>query len=47
MVIAQMRMRRLTIEPTPEAVYLTCDAFGHNRKPALKATYQHVVLDLK
>ena len=41
-----MRMLRMTIEPTPEVVYLTCDACGYTRKLALMATSQRVVLNL-
>ena len=44
--LPQLRLLRLTTEPTPEAVYLTCDAFDYKRKPSLMATSQHVVLDL-
>merc|ERR1712079_95994 len=44
--LPQMRMLSLSIEPTPEGVFLTCPSFGYNRTPARMATSQHVVLNL-
>ena len=44
--LPQMRMLSLTIEPTPEGVFLTCPSFGYVKKPARMATSQHVVLNL-
>ena len=41
-----MRNLRLDIELSPEAVLLTCAAFGYKQTPAVMASSQHIVMNL-
>ena len=44
--LGQMKHLRFTLDMTPGAVYLTCEAFGVHRKPLRVACSSHAVLDL-
>ena len=46
MSLPQMRNLRLDIELSPEAVLLTCAAFGYKQTPAVMASSQHIVMNL-
>ena len=46
MSLPQMRNLNLELSLSPDAVFLTCAAFGYDHTPAVMATSQHIVMNL-